>query len=373
MLKDKSYEVVCSLGERCMVAHQLRLNNLCMFSNPFDWLVSGDLQAVIDILLTKGKNFFREENISVADREGENLMVTDLYNHLISIHDFPKDIPFDMEYDRFIEKYIRRMLRLLQLINEKDSVLFVRTNVASDEIETLFSLQQLNKNTAMDYLIINTVDTDCVRQIPSKYENVYIYEISKVPDVSMTPWMGNHKHWKEVLSQFSLIGYKNNWLDSLRAGVKNKTLVIWGAGSAGRKLVWQISTATPPVKIGWIVDRDPVKWGKIDDNLEVKDPSSLYTHSSDVIVLICMYGNTMEVKNSLKKIGFPEYAVMEMVFDGLLPVGIKGGYCCGNCVYMDLNYKNDYGEAWCGKYEKYYSPSASASSCSYFKDNNGNI
>lgn len=51
----------------------------------------------------------------------------------------------------------------------------------------------------------------------------------------------------------------------------------------------------------------------------------------------------------------------------------EGEYCCGDCVYMDLNYKNNYGEAWCGKYKRYYSPSASASSCSYFKDNNSNM
>ena len=49
-----------------------------------------------------------------------------------------------------------------------------------------------------------------------------------------------------------------------------------------------------------------------------------------------------------------------------IPDGEYCAYCCGDCTYMDLNYKNDYGEAWCGKYEKYYSPSANAGSCSYF-------
>lgn len=49
-----------------------------------------------------------------------------------------------------------------------------------------------------------------------------------------------------------------------------------------------------------------------------------------------------------------------------LPYGCCCAYCCGDCNYMDLSYKNNYGEAWCGKYEKYYHPSESASSCSYF-------
>ncbi len=49
-----------------------------------------------------------------------------------------------------------------------------------------------------------------------------------------------------------------------------------------------------------------------------------------------------------------------------LPEGICCGYCCADCEYMDLYSKNNYGEAWCGKYGKYYPPSGSVSSCSYF-------
>lgn len=51
-----------------------------------------------------------------------------------------------------------------------------------------------------------------------------------------------------------------------------------------------------------------------------------------------------------------------------LPCGVLCGYCCGDCIYMDLYSKNNYDEAWCGKYQKYYSPSSDASSCSYFKE-----
>ncbi len=49
-----------------------------------------------------------------------------------------------------------------------------------------------------------------------------------------------------------------------------------------------------------------------------------------------------------------------------IPCGHCCAYCCGDCIYMDLYSKNNYGEAWCGKYQKYYSPSENASSCSYF-------
>ena len=50
-----------------------------------------------------------------------------------------------------------------------------------------------------------------------------------------------------------------------------------------------------------------------------------------------------------------------------IPCGRLCGYCCGDCIHMDNYYVNNYGEAWCGIYEKYYSPSADASTCSYYE------
>ena len=49
-----------------------------------------------------------------------------------------------------------------------------------------------------------------------------------------------------------------------------------------------------------------------------------------------------------------------------LPEGECCAYCCGDCIYMDLNSKDRYDQAWCGKYRKYYHPSEDAGSCSYF-------
>lgn len=51
-----------------------------------------------------------------------------------------------------------------------------------------------------------------------------------------------------------------------------------------------------------------------------------------------------------------------------VPKTVCCGYCCGDCNYMDLYSKNNYGEAWCGKYEKYKSPAENASYCNYFSE-----
>ena len=41
------------------------------------------------------------------------------------------------------------------------------------------------------------------------------------------------------------------------------------------------------------------------------------------------------------------------------------GYCCADCVYMDTNDENSYGDFWCGNHRKYYP--GSDNPCSSFK------
>lgn len=44
------------------------------------------------------------------------------------------------------------------------------------------------------------------------------------------------------------------------------------------------------------------------------------------------------------------------------------GYCCADCVYMDINDENDYGDFWCGNHRKYYP--GSDNPCSSFRARN---
>jgi hypothetical protein len=43
-------------------------------------------------------------------------------------------------------------------------------------------------------------------------------------------------------------------------------------------------------------------------------------------------------------------------------------YCCADCVYMDLNDENSYGDYWCEKRGKYYP--GGDNTCSYFEPHN---
>lgn len=321
-LKQNSYEMVCSLGERCMTAHQMRLNKLRSESNPFDWLITTNINAVVNTILDGWKHFFQKENLIIEYKNGDHLKVTDLTTGFISLHDFNSNIPFDEEYNKFIDKYTQRINRFMNLIQSKNSILFVRNNVNNNDIDTLLRLTQLNPKAKIDFLIVNTTDTRNVKQLPSSKSNVAIYEISNQPDLSYDFWMGNHSHWKTVLSHYSLIGYQDWLVQALKKYVCNKTLVIWGFGGAGRKIVSHLLAAKDSVEIGWIVDSNSDKIGKISDTLEIKDISSLQTHINDVFVLICIYGDTTEIEYTLKKMQFYQDSFKKVIYEGQMPINI---------------------------------------------------
>lgn len=318
-----SYDVVCSLGERCMVAHQMRLNGLRSVSNPYDWMITHNLSAVVDSLLNQGNDFFPKERLVMEDEGSEHLKIVDAETGFICLHEFRKSVSFDEEYSVFAEKYNRRWERLLIQIAAAKSILFVRTNVANEEIPLLLKSQQLNPKARMDFLIINTVETEDVKRIPSGYENVYIYEISNQPDVSYDVWMGNHAHWKEVLAPYKAEDCRN-WLEEGLSSIgSEKKLVVWGFGGAGKKLLAQFRAIENLPKIEWFVDHNPNKWGTVDGDLEVKEIESLEGHNKDVVVLICIYGDITEIEKQLKEMDFPDESIKKVVYDGLAPVRIE--------------------------------------------------
>lgn len=322
-LDSNSYEMVCSLGERCMTAHQMRLNKLRSESNPFDWLITSNINSVVDTLLNHWSQFFIKENLIIEHNGTEHLSVTDSTTGFISLHDFDSNIPFDEEYNKFINKYTRRIQRFMNLIYSKNSILFVRTNVSINEIDYLQQLTQLNPYAKIDFLIINTVNTNTIKQIPVSYPNVHVYEISDQPDLSYDIWMGNHTHWKKVLSNYVLIGYQDWLVQSIKQTIGNKTLVIWGFGGAGRKIVAHLTSVEDSIKIAWIVDSNTAKIGKISDILEVKDITSLKTRNYDVFVLICIYGNTSGIEQQLKEMDFSPDSYKKVIYEGLTPVRIE--------------------------------------------------
>ena len=63
----------------------------------------------------------------------------------------------------------------------------------------------------------------------------------------------------------------------------------------------------------------------------------------------------MNLENGQKKVCLPEGAC-------------RWGYCCADCVYMNLSDTNGYGECWCAHLSRYNSPADSNVCYGYFKE-----
>lgn len=318
-----TYDMVCSLGERCMTAHQMRLNKLRSQSNPFDWIITEDTAQVVNTILNNFFHFFEKENIIITGSNKEHLIIKDLSTGFRSPHDIKINSDFDFEYDAFKSKYTHRISRFINQLQTASSILFVRTNANENDINELIKLTAINTNARIDFLIINLTESNHVKKLPSQHPNVTVYEVSQISDLPSDPWMGNHVHWRTVLSKYSLINYEDFLVDQIKEYSKNKPIVLWGFGGAGRKIYSHLLTNSPDVNIGWIVDNNPNKWGYINESQVIQGSNSLLKREKEVWVLICIYGDTFCIENQLKEMNYTPDSFKHVVYDGLNPVGIE--------------------------------------------------
>lgn len=318
-----TYDVVCSLGERCTTAHQMRLNKLRSQSNPFDWIITEDITQVVNTILDNFSHFFDKENIIITGSNKEHLIIKDLSTGFRSPHDIKINSDFDFEYDEFKAKCTHRISRFVNQLQTASSILFIRTNADENDINELIKLTAVNTNARIDFLIINLTETDHVNELPSQHPNVTVFEISQIPDLPSDPWMGNHAHWRKVLSKYSLKNYEDFLVNQIKQYSKNKPIVLWGFGGAGRKIHTHLLTNSPDINIAWIVDNNPDKWGNINESLIIQGSNSLLNREKEVWVLICIYGDTLCIENQLKDMNYPPDSFKHIVYDGLNPVGIK--------------------------------------------------
>lgn len=181
--KNLTYDMVCSLGERCMTAHQMRLNNLRSQSNPFDWIITEDTSQLVNTILNNFSHFFDKEDIIVTGRTKEHLIIKDLSTGFRCPHDIKANSDFDLEYEEFRMKYSHRISRFMTQLHTASSILFIRTNANENDIKELVKLTAVNINARIDFLIINLTETIHTIKLPSILQNVTIYEVSNVPDL----------------------------------------------------------------------------------------------------------------------------------------------------------------------------------------------
>lgn len=146
-MKQK-YDFIFSLGAACSCTQMLRKAQLQFASYPLDWLFGSDLAGRVDIVASRFERFLEIDDLGYA--YSERSISCDAYhnafNDLTFNHDFEAGKDLKETYPAVKEKYDRRIKRLLDRIDQAESVLgvFIETPDSGKSKYTKDDLQKIH-------------------------------------------------------------------------------------------------------------------------------------------------------------------------------------------------------------------------------------
>jgi FlaA1/EpsC-like NDP-sugar epimerase len=119
--------------------------------------------------------------------------------------------------------------------------------------------------------------------------------------------------------------FENNSFKNFRNCVKDKKLVIMGAGGKGKATLKYILSIT---KVAYFVDNNPWKWNTSFEELGVFAPEILLNEDKEkTVVLIAIPDNVFTAEEQLLSLGIKYYFAFQMFFDKTLENFERGAIC----------------------------------------------
>ncbi len=115
-----------SLGSTCEPAHMLRYAGLRHAAFPFDWIVSMDIEKLIEILDNNFWYFLQQEYLVPYNIGGGPLLHTRYHLEFLHEGDWRNE-GYHANMPAFQEKYHRRIERFKKLSTHKGSIIFIRS------------------------------------------------------------------------------------------------------------------------------------------------------------------------------------------------------------------------------------------------------
>ncbi len=223
-MKQKKYDLILPFGEACHTAYALKRLKYRIMSCPFDWMWGSSFETRLKIILDKFENFFNKEDlvftrVDVKCDEYKNTRTQLCFNH-----DFPQGADFEEYYPIIAKKYERRISRVLEKLNNKNSILLLyidlptaKNTIENEKLKELFSqFKKVYPNAEIDLLYIkhnpNLKDKEVVYE--KLTDNITIaYCYNKSTNSKLPEWQANIQNTKEALK---IIGIKNFFINYIR-------------------------------------------------------------------------------------------------------------------------------------------------------------
>lgn len=197
------YDEVVGLGRHCQLRWYLETRNLVTGRKfIFDDMISQNLNGLCDLLDNRFNSFFTFHNIKTY---GENVWKTftirDEVHNIVSVHNFKNELNKE-SYNKFISEKQQQINNMLNAIDNKISLLFVRVNKTTEPLENtvrlLESLKQIRSGKRFKLIVFQEAD--------------FVDKIKGIPNLLMIPdkdWQWNPKHyWEGDLNLWNTV-FKN--------------------------------------------------------------------------------------------------------------------------------------------------------------------
>lgn len=143
----KEYDLIVSLGENCMVAHNLRYRKMRPFSLPFDWVYMEDdktLRYLIEGFNDKFANLLLRKNIrKITGNDAHKIIYKDDYSGYCFPNHFEEETLTDNEYEKVYNKLRMRINRLFDYLEKSNSILFILAGTISFEKKDILELKKV--------------------------------------------------------------------------------------------------------------------------------------------------------------------------------------------------------------------------------------
>ena len=158
------YDLVCSLGGNCAVAHNLKWKGLRFYAYPFDWTYFTEINSIYKLIESFKNNFddiLLQENLRQISQNLDHLgyiQYEDVKTNIVWPNHFKKEITDSREYLKIKQTIDKRCKRLLSHINNADKILFLFSLSYEVDIKPfidfLSALKKLWPNKNIDLKII---------------------------------------------------------------------------------------------------------------------------------------------------------------------------------------------------------------------------
>ncbi|WP_127534620.1 DUF1796 family putative cysteine peptidase [Paenibacillus kobensis] len=199
------YDAIFSLGMNCLPAIQLERNGIRPFTGVLDWVNTDYLADVTRMLNKRFADFGLRHNLVSEGPFGDFLLLRDLLNGMVIVHDFPlkrNSATNWPDYDAFRTKMDRRIERFLHKAATCRRILFIRTSGYPHEAQELE--QALSTLVKHEFHILLVNHNPVPGLVEDHWPHKHTCAVTLPSQVDI--WNANDPHWRHLLQHVKYTG-----------------------------------------------------------------------------------------------------------------------------------------------------------------------